>query len=226
MQNTVTFLLAILMAATASGQSSGSFPSYTPRMLAYKTLPDVEKTEDVQKNFILQNWRTGTVTFRNTPDKAVVPLLFDVYSNQLYFLSGTSILEFANPVKEFIIPVVVKEDTVHLLYRNGYSTIHKNGPETFYEVLVDGQFQLLRCKAKTIALYKDKEVPEEERDYSKELFYAALPNGKIILVKKDKEYLLKEMPEYADRIQKACAEEKLKLKNEAQLKTLFTTLNK
>jgi hypothetical protein len=219
-------LIALLIMAHASGQSAGDFPRYTPRMLAYKTLPEDEKTEDVQRNFFQQNWRTGTVSFRNTPDKAVVPLLFDVYSNRLYFLSGNSILEFANPVKEFLIPVVAKQDTLQLLYRNGYPAIHKNIAETFYEVLVDGKFQLLRCKAKTIALYKDKDVPEEERDYSKELLYALLPGEKIILVKKDKDYLLKEMPEHAGQIEQICVEEKLKLKNEAQLKTLFVALNK
>ena len=226
MPKLTAFLFALLVAATASGQSAGSFPTYTPRMIAYQNLPDIEKVEDVQTNFLVQNWRTGTVSFRNTADKAVVPLLFDIYSNRLYFLSGNAILEFANPVKEFTIPVVVKKDTVRLLYRNGYPAVHKNSPETFYEVLVDGPFQLLRCKAKTIALYKDKDVPEAERDFSKELFYAALPDGKLILVKKDKDYLLSEAPAYAGQIEKICAEEKLKLKNEAQLKTLFTALNK
>ena len=218
-------IAAVLLVAAASGQSAGEFPRYTPRMLAYKNLPEDEKVEDVQRNFFMQNWRTGSVSFRNTADKAVVPLIFDVYSNRLYFLSGTSILEFANPIKEFSIPVVVKQDTVQLLYRNGYPAIHKNVAETFYEVLADGKFQLLRCKAKTIALYKDREVPEEERDYSKELLYALLPNGKMILVKKDKEYLLKEMADYADKVQTISEAEKLKLKNEGQVKALFIALN-
>ncbi|HEV7329930.1 MAG TPA: hypothetical protein VGN63_02725 [Flavisolibacter sp.] len=222
---TFSFIIFFLT-TTLFAQNASDFPRYTPRMLAYKTLPDEEKVEDVQTNFVLQNWRTGTVTFRNTTDKAVVPLIFDVYGNMLYFLSGNSILEFANPVKEFTIPVIAKKDTIYLHYRSGYPAVDKNGNETFYEILVDGKFQLLRCKAKTIALYKERDIPEEQRDYSKELFYTLLPNGKMVLVKKDKDYLLKEMSEYADRIREIIADQKLKLKDEAQLKSLFITLNR
>lgn len=222
MSRTYLFVAALLVMATANSQ----VPAYTPRMLAYQTLPEAEKTEDVQSNFVVQNWRLGVVSFRNIPDKVVVPLLFDVYSNKLYFQSNNNILEFANPVKEFTIPVVVKNDTVHLRYRSNYPAIHKNDKETFYEVMVDGKFQLLKCKAKSIALYKDKDVPEEQRDYSKELLYAFLPNGNMVQVKKDKEYLVKEMPAYGAAVDKICTEEKLKLKNEAQLKALFTALNR
>ena len=81
------------------------------------------------------------------------------------------------------------------------------------------------CKAKTIHLYKDEEVPEEKRDYSKELFYALLPGNKMVQLKKDKEFVLKQMPEQAETINTLAATHKLKLKNEAQLVELFQLLN-
>lgn len=226
MSKSIALLAAVFTAFTAVGQVASEFQRSPQRLIAYNTLPGRENSEDVQQNFLNQVWRTGKVFFKNTPSTVEAPLIFDIYSNKLYFLKDSLILEFANPVRQFILPVAVNQDTVSLFFRSGFPTIHKNTDETFYEVLVDGTFQLLKCKAKTIALYKDEDVPEEKRDYSKELLYAFLPNGKIILVKKDKDYLLKEMSEYGETVQKICSDKKLKLKNESQLKELFLALNK
>lgn len=219
-------LVAFFILAIGNSQEAKEFRTHTPRMIAYGSLPKDDIGEDVQKNFISQTWRTGTVYFRSTSDNVKVPLIFDIYSNKLYFLRDGVIMEFTQPIKEFTISILIKEDTLSLLFRSAYPAIHKNTDDTFYEVLVDGNFQLLRCKAKTIGLYKDKDLPEEERNYTKELLYAFLPNGNMILVKKDKDYLLKEMAEYTVAIQKICSNEKLKLRNEAQLIDLFIALNK
>jgi hypothetical protein len=221
----IIFSVIFCSALESNGQVANEFQRSNSRMLAYKNLPGDEKDETVQMNFINQTWRNGTVYFRNTPNKLDAPILFDVYSNQLYFLKDSLIMEFAQPVKEFFISVVKKEDTVNLHFRSGYPLIHRNTDNTFYEVLVDGKFQLLKCKAKTIALYKDKDVPEEDRDYAKELLYAFGPDGQIVLVKTDKDYILKALPAYAVAIEKICSDRKLKLKNESQLRDLFLALN-
>ena len=220
----VSLFLAFVIIGTAHSQVGKEFTQHNPRMIAYGTLPDDPKGEDVQKNFITQTWRKGTVHFRNTSDKLEAPLIFDLYSNKLYFLKDGVIMEFTEPIKQFTISIG-KEESTSLLFRSYYPAIHKNTEETFYEVLIDGNFQLLKCKAKTIGLYKDLNLPEEERTYTKELLYALLPNGYIVMVKKDKDFLLKEMADHAAAIQKICSDEKLKLKNEAQLKELFAALN-
>lgn len=226
MKKALAAAVALAITTTGYGQVANEFQRSSPRMIAYNNLPGDEKVEDVQQNFLNQAWRMGTVSFTGTAYRMHVPLIFDVYSNKLYFLKDSVIMDFSQPVKEFSIAVAGKQDTFELLYRSAYPVVHKNTAETFYEVLVDGKFQLLRCKAKTIGLYKDREVPEDERDYSKELLYAYLPEGKMILVKTDKEHLLKEMPDYAQTIQAICTAQKLKLKNETQLKELFIALNK
>lgn len=219
------FIVTFGLLLKTNAQMANEFQRSSPRMLAYKNLPGDDKVETVQTNFLSQTWRPGTVYFKNSANKLDAPLMFDVYNNQLYFLKDSMIMEFIQPVKEFFIAVVEKEDTVDVHFRNGYSSIHKNTDETFYEVLVDGKFQLLKCKAKTIALYKDKDVPEEDRHYAKQLLYASGPDGKIVLIKTDKDYVLKTLPEYANTIQKICSVQKLKLKNESQLRDLFLALN-
>jgi hypothetical protein len=225
MRSVLVFIVATSFLLKTNAQTANEFQRSSPRMLAFKNLPGDDKVETVQSNFLSQTWRPGTVYFKNSANKMDVPLMFDVYNNQLYFLKDSMVMEFIQPVREFFIAVVEKTDTVDVHFRNGYPPIHRNTDDTFYEVLVDGKFQLLKCKAKTIALYKDKDVPEEDRDYAKQLLYAVGPDSKIVLVKADKDYMLKTLPDYAGAIQKICSDQKLKLKNESQLHDLFLALN-
>ena len=223
MRKTLLTLSGCILILSSFSQIAKEFRSSTPRMIPYGQLPN-DKDQTVQSLFIEQVWSPGQVKFK-TNTVLSLPLIFDVYSNKLYFLQHEQIMEFAEPVTEFSMKLLKKSDTVTVAYRNNYPAIDKNTQETFYEVLVDGNFQLLRCKAKTIHLYKDEEVPEEKRDYSKELFYALLPGNKMVQLKKDKEFVLKQMPEQAETINTLAATHKLKLKNEAQLVELFQLLN-
>ena len=223
MRKTLLTLSGCILILSSFGQIANEFRSSTPRMIPYGQLPN-DKDQTVQSLFIEQVWSPGQVKFK-TNTVLSLPLIFDVYSNKLYFLQHNQIMEFAEPVTEFSMKLLKKSDTVTVAYRNNYPAVDKNTQETFYEILVDGDYQLLRCKAKTIHLYKDEEVPEEKRDYSKELFYALLPGNKMVQLKKDKEFVLKQMPGQAETIKTLAAEHKLKLKNEAQLVELFQLLN-
>lgn len=219
------WLLLLLAACTVEQANAQSIESSRHiRPLAMMSLPPEEISDDVQLMFIKQQWAPGTVTLRNNNNTRSFPLLFDVYSNQLYYQQAGIAMEFLEPVKQFTIRMLRKNDSVTLLYRSGYPDHQKNTATTFYEVLVDGPYQLLRCKAKTIYLHKE-EVPEEQRSYQKELLFAYLPNGKLVLIKKDKSYIMQQMPEAAATMKQLTDAHKLKLKNEEQLVKLFQLLN-
>jgi hypothetical protein len=219
--------LALLFMAFALQQAAAQSieAARHSRPLAMGSLPPTEITDDVQRLFIKQQWVPGTVLLKNNNTTLHFPLLFDVYSNQLYYQKAGLVMEFLEPVEEFTLRIMRKNDSVDLLYRRGYPVFQKNNDATYYEVLVDGAYQLLRCKAKSIYLVKE-EVPEEERTYQKELLFAYLPGGKLVLLKKDKDHVLAQMPEAAPAIERIAAQHKLKLKNEEQLVRLFTLLNK
>ncbi len=224
MRPTLFFFFACFAFLTASGQVANEYRSNSPRMIAYGKLPENDADETVQSNFLEQKWSPGWVRFRNNETREV-PLIFDVYNNQLYFQENGQIMEFLAPIEEFTLKLVQKNDSVLFWFRSFYPAVDKNTQETFYQVLVDGPFQLLKCKAKTIHLYKDENVPEEKRDYSKELFYAFLPNNQIVSIQKDKESILKQMPAYAQQVNAVIDNEKLKIKNEKSLTRLFQLLN-
>ena len=220
--------LAIFISIGVHAQfpAGGGFGSNPGRMIPMTSLGPSENKHDIQAKFLRQEWSPGIVSFRHSIDKWHVPLLFDIYSNKLYFLQDKQIMEFLNSVYEVIIILPRKDDSIMVTFRSFFPPINQNTVETFYEVLVDGQFQLLRCRAKTIYLYKEPDIPEEQRKYNKELLYAYFPGKQMVLIKKDKEQLLEHVPpEFAEIVKSTIESKKLKIKNEESLKQLFRYLN-
>jgi len=206
--------------------ASGSFGSTTSRVIPMTSLGPTEIKDDIQGRFLRQEWTPSVVSFKNTSASWRVPALFDVYSNRLYFLENNQIMEFIDTVSEFTMILIQKEDSLNVKFRSFYPAIHQNTPETFYEVLVDGQYQLLKCKAKTIYQFKEQDIPEAKRKYNKELYYAYFPNKQMVLIKKDREQVMAEVPsEYSEQVKSIIENKKLKLKNEESLKQLFKLLN-
>ncbi|HEX6332778.1 MAG TPA: hypothetical protein VFZ78_01050, partial [Flavisolibacter sp.] len=149
MKKSVSLFLGVLSVVFVQAQSptAAEYRNSGQRMIAYQTLPDEQK-ETVQGRFIQQVWSPGEVRFRKTDKVMQVPLIFDVYSNQLYYLQNGIIMEFVEPVREFRMQLNMEKDSVTFVFRCTYPDIDKNTGETFYEVITDGRFQLLRCKAK------------------------------------------------------------------------------
>ena len=86
--------------------------------------------------------------------------------------------------------------------------------------------QLLKCSAKSILLFKEPETPEQHRETPPEfLYFASLPNGKIVQVEPSAEKLMNQMPEYKEQIREIIQKEKLKIKDEQRMIQLFVHLN-
>lgn len=224
MRKIITALPLLLFTALAWSQSSGGDVGFPGRLTGTTRAPGSPIDETVRAKFLSQEWSAGIVTFKNGAPVMKVPLIFDEFGEKLYYLQGNTTMEFNNPIASFQMLLVVKGDSTFVPFRNGFPPIHKNTGETFYQVMVDGKFQLLKCKAKTIGLYK-AEVPEEQRKEDiKELMYALLPYGQIVIIKKDKDYLYA-LPKYGDAIKNIAESKKLKLKNEKSIVELFEYLN-
>jgi len=219
-------IIFVVCAINAYGQSPSSDYRSQGRMIPMTSLGATENKQDVQQRFLRQEWSPAVVSFRNSPDQWHVPVIFDMYSNKLYFLNEKVIMEFVDTVSQFTMIIINGEDSNLITFRAFYPAIQKNTPDIFYEVLVDGDYQLLKCKAKTIYQYKEQDIPEEERRYNRELYYAYLPGYKMIPVKKDKEQLLAALPpEELEKFQKIIESKKIKIKNEESLKQVFRYIN-
>ncbi|MBI3139668.1 MAG: hypothetical protein HYZ15_13910 [Sphingobacteriales bacterium] len=219
--------LGNLVFAQASGTGIGGGGTVQKRMEVYSWAerPEEERVSDVQQLFLEQQWMPGLVEFRSGRPDMQVPLIFDIHNNTLYYLQGKIIMEFVDTVSSFFLTVPHKSDSLTLLYRSGFTAFQANTTETFYQVLVDGKVQLLKCRAKSILLIRDKDLPEEKRTELKELYFACLPGNKLQMLPLNAERIKASMPEYAAKIATILKKEHIKLKNEAKLTELFVHLN-
>lgn len=222
----VFFALSFILISILAFSQSRRVPRSTgeAQRLSGYDINKEEESEDVQTRFINQQWSDADIAFKTPIQTVNLPLIFDEYNNTPYFLRNGQIMEFSAPVREFTMQVPSKKGNSPVTFRSTYPAIGKNSEETFYQVLSDGNFQLLKCRAKTNGLYKETDTVEE-KNFMKEVLYAYLPNKKMVIVKKDKDQIISQMPEYASAIRKIIDSEKLKLKNESALIKLFSLLN-
>ena len=86
MRKTLLTLSGCILILSSFSQIANEFRSSTPRMIPYGQLPN-EKDQTVQSLFIEQVWSPGQVKFK-TNTVLSLPLIFDVYSNKLYFFAA------------------------------------------------------------------------------------------------------------------------------------------
>lgn len=187
------------------------------RPLKVKGIEDVEGTA-----YLFEDWKQGNVTFFNNSVLSGVQLKFAVYGNQLFFKKGEDMLEFTMPVKEF----TISSNNKTLLYRSLYPSLGENTTSTFYNVIADGKYQLLKLTTREIRDHKSYNEPVTKKFQDKEAWLVFSPTGVLQYAKPDKASLQTALPEKSADIERIIREKKLKLKNEADLITLFAELNK
>jgi hypothetical protein len=189
------------------------------RPFSAKNAEDIEGTP-----FLLPDWNWGAVKFKNGRFAKDLSLRFNVYNNQLYFQKGESQLEFVTPVHEFMIGYKKDADSMAVVYRNGYPATEKTTPETFLELLADGQYQLLKHHNKQIRTYKPYNASERKQFADSEQLYL-FADGNMIKLRKDKDAILKAIPQHAATIEAIASEKKLKVKSEEDMARLIAALN-
>jgi hypothetical protein len=173
--------------------------------------------------FLTEDWNVGFVKFVNEGYAKDMLLRLDLYTSKLYFKRNDSEFTFMWPVHQFRIRY--KKGLDSSTFRSKYPSIDKNNDETFYEVLVDGKFQLLNYYSKVIQEYTPYNEPPKKRFATNTVLYAQLPDGSMIKIKNDKDAILASMPQYADAARKIIDNNKLKLKTDDQVVRFFTLLN-
>lgn len=218
--------LALLLTCNfvLSAQQTSSGMNGTQRRMevySWAERPEENVAFDLQKMFLDQQWMPGIVSFKSGRPAMSVPLILDLHNNTLYYLQGAVIMEFVDTVSQFLIRVPSKKDSILMKFKCQLPAIQANNSETFYEVLVDGDVKLLKCRAKSILLFKDKNLPEE----IKQLYFVELPGKKLEMIPMDADGIKEKIPEYSTEITAILKKEHIKLKNENKLAELFVHLN-
>jgi len=199
-------------------------PQQRMEVYSWSQRPDEDGT-DLQKKFIKQEWVQANVKFRSSRPDMQVPLIFDVHNDMTYYLQNNVIMEFVDSVAEFSVKVPYKKDSIDIKHKRFYPAIQANTSATFYQVLVEGKIELLKCRSKSILLFKNPDMPEERKKDPEFLYFASMPGGKIVQIETDAAVILKNMQEYDWVIREVMKREKLKPKDEDKLVELFVLLH-
>ena len=175
--------------------------------------------------FLIEEWNSGTVTLKDGRIAEASYLRFDAYNNKLYFKRNEEQLEFVDPVAEFTLNVPGRPGKQKLVFRADFPPIERYSTNTFYEVLSDGKFQLLRYVYKTLEEYKYYNESPRQKFVDREGFFVYTDN-EIYRVKKDKDDIVNILPRYHKEIYQIADNKKLKLKNTDALVHLFDELNR
>lgn len=225
---TIAALLFIISGAISqvvgTGFQSGS--TVQSRLTVYSILPPVEEKIDIQKMFEKQEWIPARVSFKSGRPDMWVKAIFDMYEGDLYYFEDGKIMEFVDPVSEFLLKIPYKSDSLNLLFRRFFPSIEKNTESTFYRVLVHGRFQLLSCEEKSAELIRDQSVLEGKiKKHQAKAYFTYTPDNKMHLISLDESRLANELSAYKQIIEKILHGKKLKIRNESQLVDFFIDLN-
>ncbi len=184
-------------------------------------------TEDVEGNpFLFNEWNWGAVKFKSGQFAKDLSLQFNLHRNKLFFQRNGQVLEFVQPVAEFMLGQINNNfDSVAVIYRSGYPATDKTTDETFFELLADGKIQLVKYNSKQIRVFKGYNQPEKRAFEDLSELYIFRPDGKMIKIKKDKESLLQALPDQAAAIEELIKSKKIKVKSESGLAKLIYELN-
>lgn len=99
--------------------------------------------------FLDGKWNTGYVQLQNGTVVSNLPVRYNVYNDQLYYLKDSVELVLQDLVPEFGYSYTSETgETKTISFRSGYPAINKNGNNSFYEVVVGGAVNLLKRRFK------------------------------------------------------------------------------
>jgi hypothetical protein len=183
---------------------------------------------NVEGSPLLNNeWKKGTVYFKDGSVAKGVELKFNLEKNELYFNRNGEMFIFNDPVISFRLEMESEGKSGELFFRSGYPAHGRHDMETLYEVVADGaKFQLINYRFSYLAdayVYggssKKKFTPNEE------LYVFDVAFGKITRIKRSEAAVVDAMPDLKDKISQICSTKRLKMKSNADLVILFNELN-
>lgn len=184
--------------------------------------PDDYKKEFEGSPFLSDEWAKGIIFLQN--DKSLeATILYDIYSQQMLVKKGEEILTLAQPhsIKKIVLG---KQIFIWQAYKTGDKI-----EESYFELLVDGKFQLFKkynCNIvradRQISAYEGK--PKDRFRVSKE-YYLKVEKEKAIVFPSDRDDFFALFPSQKDTLIEYCRQNKLKLKKEEDLIKIFFYLN-
>ena len=154
---------------------------------------------------------------------ATVPVKYNMYGNEIIFMQNNN--ELAMDSVAYVSYMVLEPHPGRIVLQSGYPPLGTNTRNTIYQVLDSGAIQLLKHTTQTIEEVRTMGTVPKKEFVTKEELYIYTPGGELKKIKADKKSLQEALPQYAEKIERIIEEKKLKLKKEADIRTLISELN-
>lgn len=175
---------------------------------------------DVQGSaYLYDNWMKGSVSTSKNVTYDGVYLKYDQVADELMFKSESGEAKiFVQPVTEFTINVGTDNAVLATrLFRTGFIPVDGASPHTFYEVLADGQTQLLKRTSKSIFEELPYGSSTKVKKFQADTHYYLAKDTKLTKIRNDKKALLKALSDKATELEAYIKTNKLDLKKDADL---------
>lgn len=177
--------------------------------------------------YLYDTWMKGSVTTDKGVTYEGIELMYDQVANELIFKSSSGETKtFVQPIIEFSIKTM--KDEVMLkeqVFRKGFVPVDAASPETYYEVLTDGEAQLLKRTAKAIFEELPYGASSKVKTFQSEIHYYIAKNGKLIKIKKDKKSILRALSDEETEIEEYIKNKRIDLKKDEGLASLVAYYN-
>jgi hypothetical protein len=176
--------------------------------------------------YLFNDWVKGNIQLEDGTIYNDLTLKYDQVRELLIFLADDNTSKrFSTPIKAFTLTNADDKNWPRITFRNGFKAIDGGNEKTYYEVLADGNTQLLKRTAKKIV---DERAPGSliiSKQISATTKYYLNDSNKIVKIKKDKKSILEALNNKQTELETYIKNNNLNLKEDADLVKLIEYYN-
>lgn len=235
MKTAFIILLALACTITASSQQyNGGNPAIDLNKTNFVDNYFLKKADSFNLEnvsgspYISESFRIGRIILRNKKVFEEVPIRFNAYNNEMYFVQQgkTYVVDTALEVSYYEVP---GDSTTQMIFRSGYPSIHNQSSNTYYQLTAGGnKVHLIKYIEKKLQEFK---VMGSGLTSKKELvttikWYIYSEKDGIHEVKSNRKSIEKALPSYTKSVDLIEARHDLNLKKDDDMITLVQFLDK
>lgn len=156
-----------------------------------------------------------------------IKMRIDIYNHEAHFISGDKkeIIADQGFINEILLSDSISGKRVFHHFKTGYPLIDQNNSNQFYQVLSDGEIQLLKLMKKQIVHTQNVMTREVKSAFVQYDEYYVFRQGEIKKLKKEKEFVLELLKDKQKNIEEYLKNIKMNFRNISMLNSLFNYYN-
>jgi hypothetical protein len=178
--------------------------------------------------YFYENWMPGEAVLSDGKTYKNLLLKYDELSGSLIFkykMADTA-LAFAIPAVGFrFYSLAGKNLPGYIYFKNGFDRIDGANTNTFYQVLSDGDTELLKITTKRIVKTQEFGSPVVKGHVEGKASYYIAKNKKLVRVKNDNKAVLAVLSDKEEKIKQYIADNKLDVKNDSDFAAVINYYN-